>query len=143
MTETFREISRNMQANEQQLRTNPADRSGLDDAPAIVVSVVLVNYKGADDTIACLSGLKLLDWPRTDLELVVVDNASDDGSVDRIRDAHPDVVLIASDRNSGFAAGCNRGAAQARGQYIAFINNDARPDPAWLSAAIAEIVARS
>ena len=105
MTDTFREISRNMQANEQHLRTNPADRTGVDDAPATVVSVVLVNYKGADDTIACLDGVKQLDWPPADLELVVVDNASNDGSVERIREAHPDVVLIARDHNSGFASG--------------------------------------
>ena len=50
MTQTFREITRNMQANEQHLRTNPADRGDVDNAPATVVSVILVNYRGADDT---------------------------------------------------------------------------------------------
>jgi GT2 family glycosyltransferase/glycosyltransferase involved in cell wall biosynthesis len=139
MTETFRELSRNMRANEERLRTNPADRSGVDDPAPIVVSVVIVNYKGADDTIECLHGLRRLDWPAVDLELIVVDNASGDDSAARIRAVHPDVTLIEHDRNSGFAGGCNRGAAAAHGQYLAFINNDARPDPAWLVAAVAEL----
>ena len=139
MTDTFREISRNMRANEQRMRTNPADRSGVDDAPPVVASVVVVNYKGADDTIACLDGLRVLDWPREHLEIIVVDNASADGSVERIRNAHPEVTVLALDRNTGFAAGCNRGAQAASGDYVAFINNDARPDAQWLDAAVTEM----
>jgi GT2 family glycosyltransferase len=139
MTETFREITRNMQANEQRLRTNPADRGYVDNAPATVVSVILVNYKGADDTIACLDGLGTLEWPRADLEIIVVDNASNDGSVERIREAHPEVTVIALERNTGFAAGCNHGVRAAKGEYVAFINNDARPDSQWLDAAVAEM----
>jgi GT2 family glycosyltransferase len=141
MTETFREISRNMQANEERLRTNPADRSAVDNAPPTVVSVVVVNYKGADDTIECLHGLGALDWPRVDLEVIVVDNASGDGSVERIRAAHPLATVIDHDRNAGFAGGCNIGVAAATGKYVAFLNNDARPDPAWLSSAVAVLEA--
>ena len=70
MTDTFREITRNMQANEQHLRTNPADRGDVDDVPTTVVSVILVNYKGADDTIACLDALRSLDWPSDRLEVI-------------------------------------------------------------------------
>lgn len=91
MTETFREISRNMQANEEhrrsaellggghRLRTNPAElpADGADSLP--MVSVVLVNYKGADDTIVCLKALRQLDWPADRFEMIVVDNASGDG----------------------------------------------------------------
>ena len=139
MTQTFREITRNMQANEQHLRTNPADRGDVDAAPASVVSVILVNYKGADDTIACLDALRTLDWPSDRLEVIVVDNASNDGSVERIRETHPAVTLLALDRNTGFAGGCNHGVGVARGDYVAFINNDARPHPQWLDAAVAEM----
>ena len=57
------------------------------------VSVIIVNYRGADDTIACVEGLADLDWPREQLEVIVVDNASGDGSVERIRAAAPDVTL--------------------------------------------------
>jgi GT2 family glycosyltransferase len=104
-----------------------------------VVSVVVVNYKGADDTITCVDGLKCLDWPVGKLEIVVVENNSGDGSAERIRTAHPDIVLLELDRNTGFAGGCNAGVRAARGEFIAFLNNDARPDPNWLTAAVAEL----
>jgi GT2 family glycosyltransferase/glycosyltransferase involved in cell wall biosynthesis len=107
--------------------------------PGPVVSVVIVNYRGADDTIRCLDGLRELDWPREQLELVVVENASGDGSADRIRATHPDVVLLELEENTGFAGGCNRGAAAATGHYVAFLNNDARPDPGWLRVALDEL----
>ncbi|HEX7095981.1 MAG TPA: glycosyltransferase [Acidimicrobiales bacterium] len=107
-----------------------------------VVSVVVVNYKGADDTITCLDGLRGLDWPADRLEIVVVENASVDGSAARIRAAHPDVRLVELAENTGFAGGCNRGVAAATGEYVAFINNDARPDPRWISAAVTELQAK-
>ncbi len=47
--------------------------------------------------------------------------------------------MLALPENTGFAGGCNHGAAQATGQYVAFLNNDARPDPDWLQAAVAEL----
>jgi GT2 family glycosyltransferase/glycosyltransferase involved in cell wall biosynthesis len=106
-----------------------------------VVSVVVVNYKGADDTITCIDGLRELAWPTDELEIVVVENNSGDGSAERIRAAHPDIKLLELTRNTGFAGGCNAGAAAARGEYLAFLNNDARPDAAWLTTAIDELAA--
>lgn len=102
-----------------------------------VVSVVVLNYQGASDTITCLEGLEGLDWPKSKLEVIVVDNASGGDDVERIRRAFPAVELVASEQNLGFAGGCNLGAKKATGEYLAFLNNDARPDPAWLSAAVA------
>ena len=102
-----------------------------------VVSVVIVNYRGADDTSAALAALGELRWPRDRLEVIVVDNASGDGSVERITKEHPDVQVLALEQNTGFAAGCNAGAQVATGQHLAFLNNDARPDPEWVSAAAA------
>ena len=101
------------------------------------VSIVVVNYRGADDTIACITSLRDLDWPVDNLEVIVVDNASGDDSVARIREAAPHVTLIAAKKNTGFAGGCNRGAAAASGAYLAFLNNDARPDTRWLTSAVA------
>ena len=48
---------------------------------APTVSVVVVNYRRADDTIECVDGLRRLDWPTEHVEIIVVDNASGDGSV--------------------------------------------------------------
>ncbi len=100
------------------------------------VSVVVVNYRGADDTITCLRHLMEVDWPRELLELVVVDNDSGDGSAQRIRSAVPEAVVVEAGANTGFAGGCNLGVAHATGEYVAFINNDARPDSRWISAAV-------
>ena len=104
--------------------------------PALV-SVVVVNYQNADDTLEALAGLDALDWPAGDLEVIVVDNGSGDGSVAAIEERFPDVLVLALDENVGFAAGCNRGVDAAGGEYVAFLNNDARPDPGWLREAVA------
>src|SRR6476659_1171526 len=101
-----------------------------------VVSVVTVNYKGADDTITCLQSLRELAWPAERLRVICVDNASGDGSPDRIAAAVPDVELVCSSTNTGFTGGCAQGVARATGEYIAFLNNDARPHPDWLSTAV-------
>ncbi len=104
-----------------------------------VVSVVLVNYKGADDTIACLGYLAELDWPADLLELIVIDNDSGDGSAERIRAAVPAAVVVDAGSNTGFAGGCNLGVENATGEFVAFLNNDARPHPQWVAAAVATL----
>ena len=101
-----------------------------------VVSVVLVNYRGADDTIACLRAFADVDWDRDRLELVVVENASGDDSAARIRAAVPEAVVVEAPSNLGFAGGCNLGVDRASGEYVAFLNNDARPGREWISDAI-------
>jgi len=102
-----------------------------------VVSVVLVNYRGADDTITCLQAFDNVNWPLERLELIVVDNDSGDDSVQRIRDALPSVTVIDAGSNTGFAGGCNLGVSRATGEYVGFINNDARPHAEWVSEAVA------
>ncbi len=106
-----------------------------------LVSVVLVNYKGADDTITCLRSLEALRWPASRLEVVCVDNGSGDGSLERIAAAAPHVRLVDAGANLGFAGGCNAGVAAARGEYVALLNNDARPHPDWVSEAVRELEA--
>jgi GT2 family glycosyltransferase/glycosyltransferase involved in cell wall biosynthesis len=101
-----------------------------------VVSVIVVNYRGADDTIACLRALRdRLDYPAERLQVVCVDNASGDGSADRIRQV-PGVEVIESPTNLGFAGGCNLGVQHAAGSVVAFLNNDARPHPRWVRTAV-------
>lgn len=101
-----------------------------------VVSVILVNYRGADDTIACLRFFDQVDWPQDRLELIVVENDSGDESFERISGACPNARVVDSGENLGFAGGCNFGVDLATGQYVAFINNDARPDRAWIREAV-------
>jgi GT2 family glycosyltransferase/glycosyltransferase involved in cell wall biosynthesis len=111
-------------------------RGGRLMAGATLVSVVLVNYRGAEDTITCLRALQEIDWPRDALELIVVDNDPDSGDAARIRDAVPRALVIEAGENSGFAGGCNTGVRHARGSYVGFLNNDARPDAQWVRAAV-------
>lgn len=109
------------------------------ETPLPLVSVIVVNFRGAEDTIACLRALRRdLDYPR--LEFIVVDNASGGDDVARLK-AVPGIELVESNENLGFAGGCNLGARHAKGSVLAFLNNDARPDPQWARAAVATLAA--
>ena len=103
-----------------------------------IVSVILVNYRGSEDVIECVSHLREVDWPADRLEIVVVDNDSQDGSEERLREELSEVTIIQSGANLGFAGGCNLGVEHSTGEYVAFLNSDAKPDPQWVAAAIAE-----
>ncbi|MEU6643755.1 glycosyltransferase [Saccharomonospora sp. NPDC046836] len=100
-----------------------------------LVTVIVVNYRGADDTITCLRALGELDYPR--VEIICVDNASPGDDAARIRAAVPGARIIEAGANLGFAGGCNLGAGEASGTVLAFLNNDARPGPEWINAAVA------
>ncbi|KPL19014.1 MAG: hypothetical protein AMJ93_13365, partial [Anaerolineae bacterium SM23_84] len=76
------------------------------------VCVVLLNWNDAENTLACLRSVYELDYPV--LRVVVVDNGSTDGSDQAIREAFPQVELIANERNLGFAGGANVGLDYAR-----------------------------
>lgn len=101
-----------------------------------VVSVVLVNFRGTDDTLAAIEHLRGLAWPADRLEIVVVENGSGDDSAARLRTEAPGVDLVVSATNEGFAGGCNLGVAASSGEFLAFLNNDARPDANWIAAAV-------
>lgn len=107
-----------------------------DPAPLPTVSVIVVNYRGTDDTVTCLRALRdELDYPAEQLQIICVDNASGDGGAERIREVDG-VELVEAPENLGFAGGCNLGARRATGTVLAFLNNDARPHPDWVSAAV-------
>jgi GT2 family glycosyltransferase/glycosyltransferase involved in cell wall biosynthesis len=107
-----------------------------DPAPLPTVSVIVVNYRGAEDTVTCLRALREdLDYPAGALQIICVDNASGDGSAAKIR-AVGGVEVLEAPANLGFAGGCNLGARHATGTVLAFLNNDARPAPGWARAAV-------
>ena len=90
-----------------------------------LVHIVIVNYKGWQDTLECLGTLRTLNYPR--YEIVIVDNASPDESVQRIRAAYPDVTLLEAGANLGFAGGNNVGIRYALdhdADFIWLLNND-------------------
>lgn len=118
--------------------TTPFDTAGMVSAHADpsrhltvpVVSVIVVNYNGGVAVLECLRSLAAADNDAT--EVIVVDNASDDGSADVIEAAFPDIRLVRSGKNLGFGDGNNLGAMYASGRYLAFLNPDTIVEPDWL-----------
>lgn len=98
-----------------------------------LVTVLIVNFNGRRHLPACLAALAGQTLPQHRYEVVVVDNASRDGSVEWLRREHPWVRVVARPDNAGFAGGNNAGLPFARGRYLALLNNDTIPDPHWLS----------
>ena len=90
-----------------------------------VTWIVVLNWNGADDTLACLSSLAGVTLPSC--RVLVVDNGSTDGSPRRIRDAFADIELLLLPVNCGYAAGNNAGFRRVRelqADYVIFLNND-------------------
>lgn len=87
------------------------------------VSVVVTNWNGRALLEACLRSI----YDRTtdlNAEIIVVDDASSDGSADMVRSTFPDVILVANQTNLGFAGANNRGAGFATGRYVLLLNSD-------------------
>ncbi len=101
------------------------------------VEIIVLNWNGWRDTLACVVSLQQLDYPN--FGLMVIDNDSSDASPLHIAAHRPPVELMMSGANLGFGGGCNIGIqrALARGaDYVWLINSDATVDPAALSALV-------
>ena len=107
---------------------NPADP-----VPAPHLTVIVVSYETRDLTLACLASLYETTAPDPP-EVVVVDNASTDGSATAIAERFPQVTLIALDENLGFARACNLGAERSSGEQILLLNPDTIVRPGAIAA---------
>lgn len=96
------------------------------------VSVVVVTWNGRSFLGPCLEALAAQRGIAA--ETILVDNASTEGTVEFVRARFPDVRIVALRENRGFAGGNNAGAREARGEFVAFLNNDTVPDSRWLRA---------
>ncbi len=95
-----------------------------------LISVVIPNYNGAPFISACLASL--LQQTYNKYELFVVDNASQDASLEVIERVAPQACVLQQNHNLGFAGGVNAGIRRARGDWIAILNNDTEVAPDWL-----------
>ena len=89
------------------------------------VGIVILAYNGREDTLRCLESVDEVDW--SELTTIVVDNGSNDGVLDAVRERFPHVQVIRSERNLGFAGGNNiglRAAHDAGADYFLVLNND-------------------
>lgn len=97
----------------------------------VTCSVCIAHFNGIELIDACIESVRQQDCS-FELEIIVHDDASSDGSVQHIRDVHPDVLLIESKENVGFCVANNRMAAIASGEFLLLLNNDAELLPGAL-----------
>lgn len=97
------------------------------------VAIIILNWNGRDDTLACLKSLSRLDYPN--FQIIVVDNHSSDDSVVAVKSAYPNLTLLETGENLGYVGGNNVGLEFAQQQNFDFallLNNDTEVDPQFL-----------
>jgi GT2 family glycosyltransferase len=99
------------------------------------VTIVILNWNNAKDSLACLHSTEQIDYPN--YEILLVDNGSTDGSFEQIKEAFPHLATLANGANLGFAEGNNRGithALEGGADFVLLLNNDTSVDPGLLHA---------
>ena len=99
------------------------------------VSVIVVNYNGEHLLPDCLNSIHNQDY--RNVETIVVDNASSDGSRDLIRSKFPNVKLLEMPNNLGYARGANQGISASKGEICAMVDTDAILAPNWIRSILA------
>ncbi len=102
-----------------------------------LVSIIVVNYNGKRHLETCINSLQNIAYPR--YEILLVDNASNDDSVDFVRNNFPQVKIIKNKANLGYAEANNIGAKESKGKYLVFLNNDIKAEPNFLNELITEM----
>ncbi len=103
-------------------------------------AVVIPNWNGKRFLAVCLDSLRRQTRP--DITVIIVDNASSDGSQAFLRARYPEVCLIELPENQGFAGACNIGIAAANCDIIALLNNDTEVDERWADEVVTAFSAR-
>ncbi len=88
-----------------------------------MVSIIILNYNNLKYTYHCVQSI-LQQTHQSEIEIIVVDNASTIGNIDKLKEDFPEVLLIKNTINRGFAGGCNDGIVHASGEYFLLLNND-------------------
>ena len=101
------------------------------------VSIVIVSWNGRQHLDTCFAGVEA--QRDVSVETILVDNGSTDGTVEYVRARYPSVRLVPLAENRGFAGGNNAGVREARGRFVAFLNNDTAADPGWLRALLSGV----
>lgn len=102
-----------------------------------LVSIIVVNWNGKKHLSYCLSSLKRINYPK--FEVILVDNNSNDGSVEFVRENFPKVKIIQNKTNLGFAEANNIGTRKAKGKHLLFLNNDTKIKPNFLDKLVSRM----
>jgi GT2 family glycosyltransferase len=103
------------------------------------VAIVVLSWNGRDDTLGCLASLREVE--HEPLDVIVVDNGSTDGTAEAVREGFPEVELVRSEENLGFAGGNDLGIQHALGRgadHVLVLNNDVEVEPGFVSALVEE-----
>jgi GT2 family glycosyltransferase len=104
-------------------------------------AVVIPTFNGAHLLRTCLESLFAHPPQRCEMEVIVVDDASRDGTVERFRNHELPMQVVAHEENQGFAISCNDGAAAAGDvDFVVFLNNDTVALPGWLDALVDSLI---
>lgn len=114
--------------------TPPSPQASSAIAHHPLLSIIIPNWNGGHFLPTCLNSLAR--QTRQPLEVIVVDNASSDGSQELIKSQYPWVELINLPENRGFTGACNTGLHAAKGDYFALLNNDTEVDPYWAESVV-------
>jgi GT2 family glycosyltransferase len=109
----------------------------MPDSPGGIVSVIVVNWNRKELLRACLESLSKQSGVQ--IEIIVVDNGSTDGSAEMVENCSLPIKLIRNAENRGFCEANNQGFAAANGEWIALLNNDAEAEPNWLASMVAAV----
>lgn len=107
--------------------------------PFPFASIIIPTYNGKALLATCLTALGGQTYPHDRFEVIVVDDASGDGTVEYLAQEFREVRTVALAHNSGFIAACNAGVAAARGEILVLLNNDTEAEPGWLAALVAAL----
>ena len=102
-----------------------------------MLSIIIVSYRSWNRLDACLRSIvaQVMD----DIEVIVVDNHSNDGKAEQFITLHPQVRFILQDTNAGFAQACNLGAKEAKGNWLLFLNPDTVLQPNTLEPLLGKV----
>ena len=103
-----------------------------------LVSIILVTHNGSTIVEECLDCLKSLRW--SELEIIIVDNASIDDTLLRVTRSLPTATVVRLDKNRGYGAGCNEGARVAKGEILLFMNQDVALSAGFLDGVVPMLI---
>ncbi len=118
-------------------RVEPRQKRTSVPAPSPRVTVVIPNWNGEHHLPECLAALAAQS--HSGFEVLLIDNASSDGSVAWVREHHPEVRILQRPDNGGFSKAVNAGILAAGGEYVALLNNDTAVAAGWLAALVAAL----